>query len=155
MHRVLVLGAGKIGALVTGLLGESGDYRVMVADVDGSQAKAVVEAHGLESVKAFELDASDSGALRSHLQKHPADAILSGLPYFCNEGVAAIAAELETHYFDLTEDVAVTNAVRSLAEGSGKAFAPQCGLAPGFVSIAANELMAHFDEVRSVKLRVG
>jgi saccharopine dehydrogenase-like NADP-dependent oxidoreductase len=32
---------------------------------------------------------------------------------------------------------------------------PQCGLAPGFISIAANELIQHFDELRSVKLRVG
>lgn len=155
MHRVLVLGAGKIGALVTGLLGESGDYQVMIADVDGRQAESVVDAHGLEAVRAFELDASDTDTLRGHLQAHPADAILSGLPYFCNEGVAAVAAELGTHYFDLTEDVTVTNAVKRLAEGSGKAFAPQCGLAPGFVSIAANELMTHFDDVRSVKLRVG
>ena len=155
MHRVLVLGAGKIGALVTGLLGESGDYQVMLADVDGRQAESVVDAHGLEAVRAFELDASDTDALRRHLQAHPADAMLSGLPYFCNEGVAAVAADLGTHYFDLTEDVAVTSAVKRLAGGSDKAFAPQCGLAPGFVSIAANELMTHFDDVRSVKLRVG
>jgi saccharopine dehydrogenase-like NADP-dependent oxidoreductase len=155
MHRVLVLGAGKIGALVTGLLGESGDYQVRVADVDGRQAESVVDAHGLEAVRAFELDASDTDALRRHLQAHPADAMLSGLPYFCNEGVAAVAADLGTHYFDLTEDVAVTSAVKRLAGGSDKAFAPQCGLAPGFVSIAANELMTHFDDVRSVKLRVG
>ena len=155
MHRVLVLGAGKIGALVTGLLGESGDYQVRVADVDGRQAESVVDAHGLEAVRAFELDASDTDALRRHLQAHPADAMLSGLPYFCNEGVAAVAADLGTHYFDLTEDVAVTSAVKRLAGGSDKAFAPQCGLAPGFVSSAANELMTHFDDVRSVKLRVG
>jgi saccharopine dehydrogenase-like NADP-dependent oxidoreductase len=32
---------------------------------------------------------------------------------------------------------------------------PQCGLAPGFISIAANELITHFDKVRAVKLRVG
>ncbi len=32
---------------------------------------------------------------------------------------------------------------------------PQCGLAPGFISIAANALIQHFDEIRSVKLRVG
>jgi saccharopine dehydrogenase-like NADP-dependent oxidoreductase len=47
MHRVLVLGAGKIGALISGLLGESGDYRVDLADLDGAAAEAVVKAHGL------------------------------------------------------------------------------------------------------------
>jgi len=155
MHRVLVLGAGKIGALICGLLGDSGDYRIQLADVDGELAKSVADAHGIEAIEAFGLDASDTSALRAHVTAHPVDAVISGLPYFLNEGVAAVAAELDLHYFDLTEDVAVTNAVRRLAEGAGKAFAPQCGLAPGFVSIAANELMSHFDEVRSVKLRVG
>src|SRR5690606_2185475 len=42
-----------------------------------------------------------------------------------------------------------------IADGAAKAFVPQCGLAPGFISIAANELMTHFDSVRAVKLRVG
>jgi saccharopine dehydrogenase-like NADP-dependent oxidoreductase len=49
----------------------------------------------------------------------------------------------------------VTRAVRKLAAGSSRAFVPQCGLAPGFISIAANALLQHFDEIRSVKLRVG
>src|SRR5256885_14155023 len=34
-------------------------------------------------------------------------------------------------------------------------FVPQCGLAPGFISIAAAELITHFDALRAVKLRVG
>jgi saccharopine dehydrogenase-like NADP-dependent oxidoreductase len=66
-----------------------------------------------------------------------------------------MAREKNLHYFDLTEDVAVTEEVRKLAEGSEKVFVPQCGLAPGFISIAANELIQHFDELKSVKLRVG
>ena len=155
MHRVLVLGAGKIGALISGLLGESGDYHVDLADNRGGHARSVVKAHGLPNIRAFELDASDPDALRTHLGKHPAKAVVSGLPYFCNEAVATVAAELGLHYFDLTEDVSVTSTVRALSEGARTAFAPQCGLAPGFVSIAANELMSHFDEARSVKLRVG
>ena len=32
---------------------------------------------------------------------------------------------------------------------------PQCGLAPGFISIAGGELIRHFDSLRSVRLRVG
>jgi saccharopine dehydrogenase-like NADP-dependent oxidoreductase len=155
MHRVLVLGAGKIGALISGLLGESGDYEIQLADVDGNLARSVARAHGLPGVEAYELDAGDADQLASHLAAHPTDAIISGLPYFCNETVANAARGAGCHYFDLTEDVAVTRAVRAIATGADTAFAPQCGLAPGFVSIAANELMNHFDEVNAVKLRVG
>lgn len=155
MHRVIVLGAGKVGALIAGLLGETGGYQVQLADVDGDMANAVADAHGLESISALQLDAADPVALKVHLEAHPVDAVVSALPFFCNEAVAGVASELDIHYLDLTEDVKVTEAVRQLAEGSSKAFAPQCGLAPGFISIAANELMSHFDEVRTVKLRVG
>ncbi|MEL6367899.1 MAG: saccharopine dehydrogenase C-terminal domain-containing protein, partial [Pseudomonadota bacterium] len=79
----------------------------------------------------------------------------SSLPFYCNPLVAEVAREQGLHYFDLTEDVAVTEAVRKQSEGATTAFVPQCGLAPGFISIAANELISHFDAIRSVKLRVG
>jgi len=155
MKDVLVLGAGKIGALISGLLAESGDYRVQLADSNPGAAARVVNAHGLDHLQAFDIDATDEDALASHLRAHPVDAVISGLPYFCNVSVARVARNQGLHYFDLTEDVAVTEAVRELAAGSDKVFAPQCGLAPGFISIAANELIQHFDSLKSVKLRVG
>jgi len=126
-----------------------------VADVNGNAANSVVAAHGLPDLRAYELDASDPVALEAHLRAHPADTIISSLPFYCNVKVAEVARKLNAHYFDLTEDVSVTRAVRKLAEGSSRAFVPQCGLAPGFISIAANALIQHFDEIRSVKLRVG
>jgi saccharopine dehydrogenase-like NADP-dependent oxidoreductase len=155
MHRVLILGAGKIGALISGLLAESGSYRVQLADVDGAAAEAVARAHGSAHLRAFTLDASSGPSLERHLAAHPVDAVISGLPYHCNVAVAEAAREARLHYFDLTEDVEVTRAVRAIAAGAAQAFVPQCGLAPGFISIAAAELITHFDELRAVKLRVG
>ena len=155
MQRVLVLGAGKIGALISGLLAESGDYTVALADVRGDAARSVVRAHGLKGLTAHEFDAADGARLAAHLREHPVDAVVSSLPYYCNPAVAQAARDAGLHYFDLTEDVEVTRKVRAIAEGAPTAFVPQCGLAPGFVSIAANELITHFDSLRSVKLRVG
>jgi len=155
MQKVLILGAGKIGALISGLLADCGDYTVHVADVNPAAARSVVDAHGLPNLEAHSFDARDPAALEAHLRQHPADAIISSLPFYCNVLVAEVAKKVGAHYFDLTEDVAVTRAVRKLADGSKQAFVPQCGLAPGFISIAANALIQHFDEIRSVKLRVG
>jgi saccharopine dehydrogenase-like NADP-dependent oxidoreductase len=155
MQEILVLGAGKIGALISGLLAESGSYRVQLADAMPGVAKAVARAHRLDAISAFDLDASDTATLTRHVREHKPVALVSSLPYFCNVGVAEVARSEGLHYFDLTEDVAVTAAVRSIAEGAATAFVPQSGLAPGFISIAANELIQHFDELRSVKLRVG
>jgi len=155
MHKVLILGAGKIGALISGLLAESGDYEVTLGDVDAAAAEAVVKAHGSRQLRAVALDASDTKALDNHFGVHKPHAVISSLPYYCNPGVAKAARKGNAHYFDLTEDVAVTRAVRKIASGAAKAFVPQCGLAPGFISIAANELAKHFDELRTIKLRVG
>ena len=155
MHRVLVLGAGKIGALICGLLAESGSYKVQLGDIDGAAAEAVVRAHETRNILALALDATNAEALARHLAEHPVDAVVSSLPYYCNLGVAAAARKARIHYFDLTEDVDVTRGVRTLVAGAGQAFEPQCGLAPGFISIAAAELITHFDALRAVKLRVG
>lgn len=155
MHKVLILGAGKIGALISGLLAASTSYEVHLGDVNEAAAKAVVKAHGLPHLHAHTVDASNSAALDAQLQSHPVDAVISSLPYYCNVAVAAAARRAGTHYFDLTEDVEVTRAVRGIAAGASQAFVPQCGLAPGFISIAANELIGHFDQLRTVKLRVG
>jgi saccharopine dehydrogenase-like NADP-dependent oxidoreductase len=155
MHKVLILGAGKIGALISGFFADCGDYEVHVADVKADSARAVVDAHSLPNMHAHTLDAQDPAALEAHLKRHPVDAVISSLPYFCNVKVAEVVRKMDAHYFDLTEDVEVTRAVRRLSEGSPRAFVPQCGLAPGFISIAANALIQHFDTLRSVKLRVG
>ena len=155
MHKVLILGAGKIGTLISGLLAESGSYEVHLGDVNPEQAQAVVTAHGFPGLKAHRVDASDPKSLGHQLKNHPVDAVISSLPYYCNIGVAEAARAAGAHYFDLTEDVEVTRNVRRIAEDAEQAFVPQCGLAPGFISIAANELIGHFDELRTVKLRVG
>ncbi len=155
MHKVLILGAGKIGALISGLLAESGSYKVQLADVDGAAADSVVREHGGTNLTAYALDATEPAALGRHLASHPVDAVISGLPYYCNVAVAEAARKAGAHYFDLTEDVEVTRAVRTIAVGATEAFVPQCGLAPGFISIAAAELITHFDQVRAVKMRVG
>jgi len=155
MHKVLILGAGKIGALISGLLAESGDYDVILGDVDAATAESVVKAHGSRNLRAVALDAGDPKALDNHFALHKPQAVISSLPYYCNPVVAKAARKGNAHYFDLTEDVEVTRAVRRTAKGASRAFVPQCGLAPGFISIAANELAKHFDELRTIKLRVG
>ncbi len=155
MHRVLVLGAGKIGSLLSGLLAFSGDFHVDICDANETAARAVAAGYQSGSIKAYQLDATDRQVLDKHLQAHNVEAVISSLPYFCNPLVAELARKHGLHYFDLTEDVEVTRAVIEIGQGADTAFAPQCGLAPGFISIAANELMRHFDAIHDVKLRVG
>jgi len=151
MHRILVLGGGKIGSLIATLLREAQDYEVHVGDAAGEEC----EAGSVQGVRIHRLDAADRGAVEKLARDHRIDAVLSSLPYFCNPPVAEAAREAGAHYFDLTEDVSVTRKVTLLAEKAEQAFVPQCGLAPGFISIAANALIQGFDEIETVKMRVG
>ena len=155
MHRVLVLGAGKIGSLVACLLSQHGQYEVHLGDVTLDAPKHLVEDLGLPRVTPCILDVRHPDVVGTYLSTHPIDAIISSLPYFCNPTVAGLALTHGVHYFDLTEDIEVTNQVRILSTGARHAFMPQCGLAPGFISIVTHELMTHFETLEHVKMRVG
>jgi saccharopine dehydrogenase-like NADP-dependent oxidoreductase len=155
MHRVLVLGAGKIGSLVACLLDQHGGYEVHLGDVSLDASKSLVEDLALERVTPCLLDVKHPDAVSTYLSAHPVDAIISSLPYFCNPTVAGLALTHSLHYFDLTEDVEVTNQIKVLSAGACHAFMPQCGLAPGFISIVTHDLMTHFETLETVKMRVG
>src|SRR4029077_8924617 len=80
---------------------------------------------------------------------------LSAAPFHLTTAIAQAAADAKVHYLDLTEDVESTRRVRAIAAGAGVAFIPQCGLAPGFISIVAQHLPGRFETLESVRMRVG
>ncbi|HEB52369.1 MAG TPA: saccharopine dehydrogenase family protein [bacterium] len=151
MNELVILGAGKIGRMVCHFMSHSGTYAVRVGDA--SQAAVDHLCKDYESVKGQVVDFADEESLDAILQG--AWAVVSCAPYHCNPKIAARARHHGVHYFDLTEDVEVTAQVKQLAEGSKTLFAPQCGLAPGFITITANHLMKSMTEVSDLRLRVG
>ncbi len=151
MKTIVVLGGGKIGRMVCHLLGSTGDYALRVGDVYGPAAERIAE--GFESATAHELDFTDGAALDGIMAG--ADAVISCAPFHCNTLIAERAKHHKLHYFDPTEDVSVTSAIADLAEGAETAFVPQCGLAPGFITIVAMHLVKRMTDVRDVQLRVG
>ncbi|WP_062014542.1 saccharopine dehydrogenase family protein [Aureimonas sp. AU4] len=150
MKDVMVIGAGKIGGAIALMLADSGDYRVCVADRSAEQL-AKLDAH--PAVHSLALDIADHAALVAALRGR--FAVLSAAPFHLTGRIAQAAREAGVHYLDLTEDVATTRKVEALAEGAGSAFIPQCGLAPGFISIVANDLAKRFEKLDSVRMRVG
>jgi saccharopine dehydrogenase-like NADP-dependent oxidoreductase len=152
MTDVLLLGAGKIGRMIATLLTRSSDYRLRIGDVSQAALTRIEQQVDAETVI---INADDAGSLSSAMEG--AHAVISALSYRQNPAVAQAALESGASYFDLTEDVATTRVVRELAQKaqSGQVFVPQCGLAPGFISIAANDLAGWFDEPQSIQMRVG
>ncbi|WP_029011079.1 saccharopine dehydrogenase family protein [Azospirillum halopraeferens] len=149
MTNVLLLGAGKIGSMICHLLHATGEYTVTVADRDEAGLRHVAR----DEARRLVLDVADPAALADALAGHAV--VISALPYYLNAAVAEAARAAGAHYFDLTEDVETTRRVRAIAEGADTAFVPQCGLAPGFVSIVAADLAKRFETLRDVHMRVG
>jgi saccharopine dehydrogenase-like NADP-dependent oxidoreductase len=150
--RVTLLGAGHIGQTIARLLGDSGDYSVNVVDRSDAALDLISGSAG-RNVTTERADTADGAALAALLRG--SDAVINALPYHLATLAATAAREARCHYFDLTEDVAATRAIKQLAEGAGTAFMPQCGLAPGFIGIVAHHLAGKFDSLHEVKMRVG
>jgi saccharopine dehydrogenase-like NADP-dependent oxidoreductase len=144
IDRIAVLGLGDVGELAARLLQDTG-FAVTGVDVrlPERQWPFVI----------MQASAADQDQLSAVLTGQ--DAVLSCLPYHLNKHVARLAHQLELFYFDLTEDVATTKLIMELAATSRKLMAPQCGLAPGFIAILGAHLAEQFEEIRSIKLRVG
>jgi saccharopine dehydrogenase-like NADP-dependent oxidoreductase len=147
--RLTLFGAGKIGEAIIHLLGRTGDYELRVVDSD-PQRLAAMKGEGVDCHVA---DIKDSAALAQHVKGR--DVVLSACPYYLTPVIAGAAREHGAHYLDLTEDVESTRVVAKLAQGADRAFIPQCGLAPGFISIAGHDLATRFDTLRDVFMRVG
>lgn len=152
MINVLLLGAGKIGRMIARFLVGAGDYRVRVADVDQDALARLRQRLKVETVV---VDAGSRESLASAMQG--CSVVISALSFRFNPLVAEVCLSQGTSYFDLTEDVETTRRVRALASEArpGQVFMPQCGLAPGFVSIVARHLTRWFDELDTVRMRVG
>lgn len=163
--RVLVLGAGKVGKSVAELLLAAGEgaYEVTLADRDAralDEASANIErmrehVRHQTPFEAVRLNVSQGKKVREALRGH--DAVVCMLPFNFVEGIAQAAAEEGVHYFDVTEDVETTGKVRALDAGGASpvALVPQCGLAPGYIAIAAHHVASSFDSIDELVLRVG
>ena len=155
MYNVMITGAGKIGSLIACMLADSNDYQVHLADMEFSGTDVTRLLYTMPNIKTIALDVKDHAATQSYMQKNNIIAVISSLPYFLNTHVAQAAKAARAHYFDLTEDIAITAVVKAIAVDAETAFVPQCGLAPGFVNIVANNLMQEFEHCLHAKLRVG
>jgi saccharopine dehydrogenase-like NADP-dependent oxidoreductase len=147
--RALVVGVGKIGTAIASLLAATPDYDVTVLD---RSERALRQAEGL-GVHAVQGDSADAALLERLAGS--TDMVLSAAPFPLTTGVARAARKAGAHYFDLTEDRASAQEVAAMGKDAPAVLMPQCGLAPGFVSVAAAALTRAFDELHSVCLRVG
>jgi lysine 6-dehydrogenase len=155
--KILVLGAGRMGhGAVFDLIRNSSDVeKVTVADFHLNKAEQIASSVG-GNIDPRQIDTSDFAASLELVRGH--DSVISCVNYWYNEQLSIAAIEAKANFCDLGGNNYVVDkqlALDAKAKAAGINIIPDCGLAPGMVSILAMHGAKQFDEVEEIHIRVG
>lgn len=155
--RILVLGAGRMGlGAAYDLAHSEGVTAVTVADVYPEQAESVVARIGGSKLSAATVDVNDYQSVVELMRGH--DAVISCVSYWHNVSLAKAAIEARANFCDLGGNNTVVDqelALDAEAREAGVNIIPDCGLAPGMVSVLVAHGAERFDRLDEVHIRVG
>lgn len=156
--KILVLGAGRMGhGAAFDLIYNSPEVSaVTVADYDFGKVRELAEKIKSPKLSAIRADASDKPEISNLITQH--DAVISCINYWYNLELSKIAIETKTNFCDLGGNNYIVDAQLALDEEARNAeinIIPDCGLAPGMVSILAMHGAKQFDEIEEIHIRVG
>jgi len=155
--KFLVIGAGMMArAVAFDFVRQKDVLEVKVVDIDSGRLRSiqrVLRSRKLETVRA---DANDRRRM-TELMK-PCDVAVSCVPYFFNLELTRAAIAARTHFCDLggnNEVVRRQLALSAQARKAGVTVVPDCGLAPGMVSILAADGFSRLERIDAIHIRVG
>lgn len=155
--RFLVLGAGKMGrAVVYDLCKYSPEAQLIVVDSHPTRLEAITQEFPDERISVIMADVSDLDELSYVLSS--ADVVISCVSYKFNYALAKASIEAGASFCDLggNEDIVRKQfLLDQMAREKSVAVIPDCGLAPGLVSILAAAASSELDETSEIKMRVG
>ena len=156
--KILVLGAGRMGFGAAYDLAHNSDEvdKITVADSDLAKAEEVARKINSPKVSTLQLDVSKYERTVAVMDNH--DSAISCVNYWYNLELSKIAVETATNFCDLGGNNYVVDkqlALDSEAKKAGINIIPDCGLAPGMVSVLAMHGAKRFDEVDEIHIRVG
>ena len=154
--KVIIIGGGKIGSTIFDFLSIYENLEITLADRDKDLLTYHQEHNPPSSLqKTLIIKSSDDFEQLFRLNGY--QAIINAGPFSLSIPLAQAAFNQGLSYFDLTEDVKSCQFIQQLTKLSKtqQVFIPQCGLAPGFISILARNLYDKFERLESVQLRVG
>ncbi|HXI12193.1 MAG TPA: saccharopine dehydrogenase C-terminal domain-containing protein [Thermoanaerobaculia bacterium] len=155
--NILILGAGRMGFGASwDLIHNSPVDHVTVADVDPARLAELEAKVGSSKLTIQRADVEDRETTLALMKGH--DAIISCVVYRHNVELARLAIAAGANFCDLggnNDVVAAELALDSDAKRAGVNVIPDCGLAPGMVSILVMHALARLDSVEGVHIRVG
>jgi lysine 6-dehydrogenase len=143
-------------AVTYDLVRQSDVDEVRIADIDPERLQNLKRVLRSKKVRTFVADASDRQRMAELMNS--CDVAVSCVPYFFNLGLARAAVSARTHFCDLGGNNDVVHAELGLsaqAKKAGVTVVPDCGLAPGMVSILAADGFSRLERTDSISIRVG
>lgn len=149
MPVVCIVGAGGIGTAVAVLLRQFYDSPVDILIGDINEAARVhavdwIAQSGYTDGLLTSFDMGTDWQSQFEADGRNIDIILDCLPGRLAPAMARAALRLNAHYVNLTEYVAETKEIMSLAENAETGFGLQSGVAPGFVNVLGKKLYEEF-----------
>jgi lysine 6-dehydrogenase len=129
---------------------------VTVADLDMERARSVAAAVKSDKLTAARVDVTNELEVVELMRGH--DAAISCVTYFHNLRLARAAIEARVNFCDLGGNNAVVSEELALDEEARRAginIIPDCGLAPGMVSVLATHGARAFESLEAIHIRVG
>ncbi|MCP4568221.1 MAG: saccharopine dehydrogenase [FCB group bacterium] len=155
--KIAVVGAGLMGRAAVYDLAQNKDVtKVGVYDINGRLARDIAGKYGGSKTTSGRLDAGDTKKAAQIFARF--DAVISAVTYKYNPGLAKAAIKGGAHFMDMggnNDAVAEAFKLNQQAKKAGVVIIPDCGLAPGMVSVLAAGDLARFDKPESLQIRVG
>ena len=156
--NILVLGAGRMGyGAAFDLIQNSPDVQsVTIADFHLEKGREAAAQVGTDRITARQIDAGVYAAVVELFRGHAS--VISCVNYWYNESLSKAAIETGANFCDLGGNNYIVDAQLALdaeARSAGISIIPDCGLAPGMVSILAIHGAAKFDHLDEIHIRVG
>jgi lysine 6-dehydrogenase len=155
--NVLVLGSGMMGRAIAFDLSSFSNFdSVTILDNDKKTLEAAKEFLKNKKINFGKIDVKSLTQVKKRFGQ--ADVVVSAIPYNFNYDLTKIAIQTKTHFIDLGGNNKVVEKQRSLhkkAKDVKVTVIPDCGLAPGLVSVITRDIVDFYDSVDYVKLRVG
>ncbi|HUU46986.1 MAG TPA: saccharopine dehydrogenase C-terminal domain-containing protein [Acidobacteriota bacterium] len=155
--NILVLGAGLMGrGAVFDLLRNHAVTRVTIADRSEEALASMKKRFDDPRLETVVIDAADTDRVEALMRD--ADGTFCAMDYGFNAAFTRAAITTGTHMVDLggnNDVVAEQFAMSSDASGAGVTVIPDCGLAPGMVSVLVAWGVNRFAWADTVRIRVG
>ncbi len=155
--KILLLGAGMMGRAIAYDLARTPDvHQVVVADLESSKVKSLMDWVGSGKLKADRVDVRKSSQVIPLMKG--CQVAISAVPYFFNFGLARAAVDAGVSFCDLggnLETVLQELELSTEAKQKGITIIPDCGFNPGIGNILAALGAKKLEQIEEIHIRDG